>query len=247
MDPLTAFFASAAMGAGKSLGTSLFSGNSGSTQTSGWTKTPTKEVTTVERGLDEESILAMMTKLLENPSSGLAKTSITGKIPGLYGSTTQGLLTNDLMSRIAVDVAKEAAPITTTKLLSDYKMTQSNTTQQAQSGGGLLGGLLGGCYITTACCKLYDKPDDCHELQTMRKFRDEFVRVKYPEAVADYYATAPGIVAAIEARKDADKIWAHFYNDYLVPAVSYAHAGEYEAAYEIYVDMVIEAEELANG
>ena len=234
-------------GAGASFGSSLFSGNSGSTETSGWTKTPTKEVTTVERGLDEDTILSMMTKLLENPSSGLAKTSITGKIPGLYGATTQGLLTNDLMARIATDIAKESAPITTTKLLSDYMMTQSNTTEQAQSGGGLLGGLLGGCYITTACCKLYDKPDDCHELQTMRKFRDEFVKVKYPEAVTDYYATAPGIVAAIEAREDANEIWAHFYNDYLLPIIELVEAGDYEEAYVGYTDMVIEAEELANG
>lgn len=243
MDPLTMFFTAAASG----LGSSLFSGNNTASNTSGWTKTPSKEVTTLERGLDEDTITAMLKTLLEDPSSGLAKTSMTGKIPGLYGSTTQGLLTNDLMARIATNVAKEAAPVTTTRKFSDYEMTQSNNTEQAGGGGGLLGGLLGGCYITTACCKLYDKPDDCHELQTMRKFRDEFVRVKYPEAVADYYATAPAIVHAIEAREDADDIWARFYAEYIIPAVAAAESGDYEKAYEVYTDMVIEAEVLANA
>ena len=45
--------------------------------------------------------------------------------------------------------------------------------------GNLLGilsfGRRGGCYITTAVCEFYGKPDDCHELTQFRKFRDEWL------------------------------------------------------------------------
>jgi len=103
------------------------------------------------------------------------------------------------------------------------------------------------CFITTACCKLYNKPDDCHELQTMRMFRDEFVAPNYPEAVNEYYAIAPGIVAAIEAREDANVIWADLYRHYIVPAVEFAQDKMYTQAYEIYTNMVNSAKEYAHG
>lgn len=33
----------------------------------------------------------------------------------------------------------------------------------------------GGCFLTTACCEFMNLPDDCEELQTMRKFRDDYL------------------------------------------------------------------------
>lgn len=245
MDPLTLLFSAAA----GSLGQSLFSGGGRDEQSSsGWTKSPGTTEVTAQRKLDEEAVTSLIRSMLEDQSLGLANTATRGKAPGMYNATTQNLLVDNLLSRIAMDVAKESAPLVSTTKLSDWVTTQSQQMEgEKSSGGGIIGSLLGGCYITTACCKLYDKPDDCHELQTMRKFRDEFVRVKYPEAVTDYYATAPGIVAAIEAREDADEIWAHFYNDYLLPIIELVEAGDYEEAYVGYTDMVIEAEELANG
>lgn len=217
-----------------------------STSTSGWTKTPATTTTTKSVDLDEETVMGLLNNLLADPNSGLAKLGAGAKIPGMYGSTTQKMLNDRLLAEVATNVGLATAPVTQTTNLSDWYQTQGNTTEQGNEGG-LLGGLFGGCYITTACCKLYDKPDDCHELQTMRKFRDEFVRVKYPEAVADYYATAPAIVYAIEARADADDIWARFYAEYITPAVAAAESGDYEKAYEVYTDMVIEAEVLANA
>jgi hypothetical protein len=113
--------------------------------------------------------------------------------------------------------------------------------------GGFVSDFFDSCFITTACCKLYNKPDDCHELQTMRMFRDEFVAPNYPEAVNEYYAIAPGIVAAIEAREDANVIWADLYRHYIVPAVEFAQDKMYTQAYEIYTNMVNSAKEYANG
>ena len=56
-----------------------------------------------------------------------------------------------------------------------------------------------GCFLTTACCVFKGLPDDCYELQTLRKFRDEYIK-KQPygnRLVADYYEEAPTIVMAI--------------------------------------------------
>lgn len=36
----------------------------------------------------------------------------------------------------------------------------------------------GGCYITTAVCEFYGKPDDCYELTEFRKFRDEWLALQ---------------------------------------------------------------------
>lgn len=218
---------------------------------SGFTMTPQTTVKTVKQDMSAEGVLNILRTALEDPETGLAKLTSRTRAPGMYASTTESMLVDNLLKRIAMDVAEQTAPLIQTEKLSDwYQSGGTQSVKRAESGDkGLIGsiGKTFGCYITTACCKLYDKPDDCHELQTMRKFRDEFVKVKYPEAVTDYYATAPGIVAAIEAREDADEIWAHFYNDYLLPIIELVESGDYEEAYVGYTDMVIEAEELANG
>lgn len=65
-----------------------------------------------------------------------------------------------------------------------------------------------GCFLTTACVEHAQLGDDCAELRSMRQFRDDFVR-RLPEGatiLADYYASAPRIVASIRARPDASLI-----------------------------------------
>lgn len=61
-----------------------------------------------------------------------------------------------------------------------------------------------GCYLTTACMRALSQSfnDDCHELGTLRAFRDAYVKERHPEAVEEYYRVAPKIVAAISQRED---------------------------------------------
>ena len=57
----------------------------------------------------------------------------------------------------------------------------------------------GGCFLTTACVDYAGLTDDCHELTTLRQFRDNYV-VHQPEGtemLREYNHTAPRIVAAI--------------------------------------------------
>ena len=57
----------------------------------------------------------------------------------------------------------------------------------------------GGCYLTSACVEARGLPDDCMELQTLRDFRDNWLKQQPcgQDEVAEYYATAPRIVDKI--------------------------------------------------
>jgi hypothetical protein len=117
--------------------------------------------------------------------------------------------------------------------------------------GSILGGELfgddGGCFITTAVCKVYGKPDDCDELQTLRKYRDTYLKDTHPADIQTYYDIAPTIVLRINERDDADVVWTGLYKTYIVPAIQHIQDGEYELAYTTYKAMVQEAQSIAQG
>lgn len=58
------------------------------------------------------------------------------------------------------------------------------------------------CLLTTACVRARGLGDDCIELQTLRTFRDEYVKglPGGQEAIREYYEIAPAIVRAIDPR-----------------------------------------------
>ena len=73
---------------------------------------------------------------------------------------------------------------------------------------GKVGEEKGICFLTTACVEHAGLPDDCPELQLMRKFRDEYIRL-LPDGsnlIEDYYRTAPLIVQRIKSGMDADAV-----------------------------------------
>lgn len=67
----------------------------------------------------------------------------------------------------------------------------------------------GGCFLTTAACRWKGLPDNCHELETLRAFRDEFL-MSFPDGralVAEYYEIAPGITATLTDPEELDRVW----------------------------------------
>jgi hypothetical protein len=105
-----------------------------------------------------------------------------------------------------------------------------------------------GCFITTAVCKRQGKPDNCDELETMRKLRDEWMLPNgYSSLVDQYYRDAPRLCTLIAARPDADKYWDEFYNNYIMPTVQATKEGRYVAAVYTYTTLVIRAIEVAAG
>lgn len=106
-------------------------------------------------------------------------------------------------------------------------------------GGGRSGG--GGCcYITTATCEEYGKPDDCYELTAFRGFRDNWLQYQPDgkELIARYYDTAPAVVESINKQPNHTEIYHHLNDTYLSRCLSYIENGENEKCKQTYVDMM---------
>ena len=101
------------------------------------------------------------------------------------------------------------------------------------------------CFITTAVCKYFNKPDDCYELTTLRKFRDTWL-AKQPDGkslVEEYYEIAPDIVNAIDSSPEKDKIYMHILNDYINSCIKLVELGANDTCKKLYIDMVNELKE----
>ena len=70
-----------------------------------------------------------------------------------------------------------------------------------------------GCYLTSACTEAMQLPDNCYELQTLRKFRDDYVAQTTDgrSMIEEYYETAPEIVDAINATGNGNEIFKGLY------------------------------------
>lgn len=98
------------------------------------------------------------------------------------------------------------------------------------------------CFITTAVCESFGKPDDCFELTTFRKFRDVYLAAQ-PDGkslIAEYYAIAPRIVQNINKRADSAQIYKDIWKKYLAPCLSFIQSGDNLACKNKYVEMVRE-------
>lgn len=105
---------------------------------------------------------------------------------------------------------------------------------------GGLGGLLGGCFITTAVAETLGKKDDCHMLYAFRKFRDCWLQKQPdgPSLIAEYYRIAPNIVWEIDSHTDRDDIYASIYNSYLKECYRLVKHSRYKECKTLYVKMV---------
>ena len=76
----------------------------------------------------------------------------------------------------------------------------------------------GGCFMTSACVDFMGKEDDCVELNTLRKFRDEKLMKDLDGKllVREYYHIAPKIVKAIDASDKKDEYYQDIYDTVLL-------------------------------
>lgn len=97
-----------------------------------------------------------------------------------------------------------------------------------------------GCFITTAVCGNFGKPDDCYELTAFRKFRDGWLKLQSDgqKLIDEYYKTAPGIVAKINSLPNAKIIYSEIWDNYLSKCLGYIEARDYTACKKLYVKMV---------
>ncbi len=101
------------------------------------------------------------------------------------------------------------------------------------------------CFITTAVCKYFNKPDDCYELTTLRDFRDKWL-VLQPDGrklVEEYYTIAPNIVRAVDSSQEKELVYMHIWNVYIEPCIKLIELGAYDTCKKLYIDMVNELKE----
>lgn len=117
--------------------------------------------------------------------------------------------------------------------------------------GAVVGGVVGvakgvwdtftsGCYITTATCEEYGKPDDCYELTAFRGFRDNWLRYQPDgqELIARYYKTAPSVVSLINKQPNRAEIYHYLNDNYLSKCLAYIEKEENEKCKDLYVEMM---------
>jgi len=78
-----------------------------------------------------------------------------------------------------------------------------------------------GCFLTTACIQSKNLPDDCDELQTLRNFRDNYLKKQAGgcKEIEHYYKIAPKIVEAINLLPEAESVYNSIYDTLITPCV----------------------------
>ncbi len=96
------------------------------------------------------------------------------------------------------------------------------------------------CYITTTLCEGLGKVDDCHELNLMRDYRDNWLAAQPggQNLIEEYYDIAPTIVKRMKRSENPDQLYQDVYDTYLRPCVSLLEEEKYEACKELYKNMV---------
>lgn len=98
----------------------------------------------------------------------------------------------------------------------------------------------GGCFLTSACVDYLGKPDDCEELTTLRKFRDEYVK-NLPDGeaiVKEYYAVAPAIVQKINVLENKNDYYDYIYQT-ICACIKLYEFGYLEQTLVLYKEMVL--------
>lgn len=104
----------------------------------------------------------------------------------------------------------------------------------------------GGCYLTSACVEVKGLADNCHQLQTLRRFRDGYLR-SIPggtEEIEEYYIIAPKIVTNIKKEPNCIAIFEKIYSELVAPCVDFIENKDYEQAHILYRNYTIHLKKL---
>jgi len=98
--------------------------------------------------------------------------------------------------------------------------------------------------MTEACARSALLSDDCVELQTLRRFRDSYLKrtERGKRMIEEYYEVAPKIVKEIRKRPDSEEILGEIFKD-IQEIVQQIETGNEETAINAYQSMVVRLEE----
>lgn len=104
------------------------------------------------------------------------------------------------------------------------------------------------CFLTSACTHSKQLPDDCYELQTLRNFRDSYMKssTRGNELVANYYNIAPPIVRKINRLENKNEVYDYIYQTLVLPSLQYIEENKKEKAMEYYKEYTEALNKLFN-
>lgn len=96
------------------------------------------------------------------------------------------------------------------------------------------------CYITSAVCESFNKEDNCDELVTFRKFRDDWLikQVDGSRLIQKYYDNAPKIIKRIMQENNSHEILGKIWEDYLFKCYQLLLNNNYDECKSLYIRMV---------
>lgn len=102
----------------------------------------------------------------------------------------------------------------------------------------------GGCYLTSACMYAKGLPDDCYELETLRHYRDTWLKKSEEgqKVIKQYYEVAPKIVSAINETKNSRAVYDMLYEKMVKPCVDFIEQKKYQETLELYRNMTFRLE-----
>ena len=114
--------------------------------------------------------------------------------------------------------------------------SNSRSSRSSSSGGSNSGW----CFITTAACEYFGKPDNCYELMMLRQFRDGWLAVQSggEELIREYYRIAPYIVDELNTSEYRDAVYQDIWDCYIIPCVRLIEQNDYEPCRKLYERMV---------
>ncbi|WP_272010538.1 CFI-box-CTERM domain-containing protein [Roseovarius sp. ZX-A-9] len=97
-----------------------------------------------------------------------------------------------------------------------------------------------GCFLTTACCGHYGRPDNGLELSTLRRFRDGYLAASTEGAreIGEYYRLGPQICRAINADAAGGRVLRGIYWGTILPCVVLIRLGLNGLTHRLYRRMV---------
>lgn len=107
----------------------------------------------------------------------------------------------------------------------------------------------GGCFLTTACVDYQHLPDNCYELEVLRKVRDQMLAQggEMKDMVAEYYRIAPQIIANINRSPECSEVWEDLYKNLVLYCVDLYEQDRIEDCIKHYVKVVSQLKEKYPG